>query len=562
MPSAEVMQRPEPVAIAAPPNFPVAWESPDDERLSWTQDRMHNPDPLLPLERSFWNIVYAGFNRAAEAYEMPTRIKARPVNTYYYIALKPAVSPEEVEAQGKRADAQIDAAMARLGELWRGEWLPEIQSHLAWWDAFDLRGAAAPDLLEHLEETLKRAARLWELHFRIVLPTYMAMSQFDDLYRELFAGEGAFRSYRLLQGFDNKTLEAGRALWELSRRALASAEVRRTLEGHAAGAVLAELGKTPAGRAFQQELRLYLEVFGLRGEKWGLSYPSWIEDPTAAIKNLKDYIARSDRDPRAEQATLADARDRAIAEARERLQGYPRPVVERFEFLLKAAHQGAVLSEDHGFWIDFASTHRVRRLLLECGRRLADAHAIAQAADVLYLTLDELRGLVGEPSPGDHRSGVVERQAEVRHFRAISPPPVLGTDNGPPPDDPVGRFFGKFFGGPPPAPEAPSVLRGNAGSPGKVRGPAKVVRSLAEATKLRQGDVLVAETTAPPWTPLFATAAAIVTDTGGILSHCAVVAREYRIPAVVGTGRATAEIRDGQILEVDGDAGLVRIDPV
>jgi pyruvate,water dikinase len=477
------------------------------------------------------------------------------------MALTAAVPPEEMEAQGKRADAQIDAAMARLGELWRGEWLPEIQSHLAWWDAFDLRGAPAADLLEHLEETLRRTARLWELHFRIVLPTYMAMSQFDDLYRDLFADDGAFRSYRLLQGFDNKTLEAGRALWELSRRALASAEVRRAMEGHAAGAVLAELGKTPAGRAFRQELRLYLEVFGLRGEKWGLSYPSWIEDPTPAIKNLKDYIAGSDRDPRAEQAARAAERDQTIAEAREGLQGYPRPVVERFEFLLKAAHQGAVLSEDHGFWIDFASTHRVRRVLLECGRRLAEARAIEQPPDVFNLTLDELRGVMAAPSPGNHRSLVIERQAEVRHFRAISPPPVLGTDNGPPPDDPVGRFFGKFFGGPPPVPEAPNVLRGNAGSPGKVRGPAKVVRSLAEATKLQQGDVLVAETTAPPWTPLFATAAAIVTDTGGILSHCAVVAREYRIPAVVGTGRATAEIRDGQLLEVDGDVGLVRIDP-
>jgi pyruvate,water dikinase len=71
----------------------------------------------------------------------------------------------------------------------------------------------------------------------------------------------------------------------------------------------------------------------------------------------------------------------------------------------------------------------------------------------------------------------------------------------------------------------------------------------------------VAETTAPPWTPLFATAAAVVTDTGGILSHCAVVAREYRIPAVVGTGAATATIRNGQMIEVDGDAGIVRILP-
>ena len=71
--------------------------------------------------------------------------------------------------------------------------------------------------------------------------------------------------------------------------------------------------------------------------------------------------------------------------------------------------------------------------------------------------------------------------------------------------------------------------------------------------------MLVAETTAPPWTPLFATAAAVVTDTGGILSHCAVVAREYRIPAVVGAAMATATIRDGQTVEVDGDRGIVRV---
>jgi pyruvate,water dikinase len=105
----------------------------------------------------------------------------------------------------------------------------------------------------------------------------------------------------------------------------------------------------------------------------------------------------------------------------------------------------------------------------------------------------------------------------------------------------------------------PCVLRGTAGSSGTVRGPAKVVRSLAEAGKLQPGDILVAETTAPPWTPLFATAAAVVTDVGGVLSHCAVVAREYRIPTVVGTGRATATIQDGQTIEVDGDAGVVRI---
>jgi pyruvate,water dikinase len=117
----------------------------------------------------------------------------------------------------------------------------------------------------------------------------------------------------------------------------------------------------------------------------------------------------------------------------------------------------------------------------------------------------------------------------------------------------------KFLGGPPQPSDEPGVLRGNPGSPGVVRGRARVLRSLPEAAGLRQGEVLVAETTAPPWTPLFATAAAIVTDTGGILSHSAVVAREYRIPAVVGTGAATATIRSGQEVEVDGDRGIVRV---
>jgi pyruvate,water dikinase len=86
-----------------------------------------------------------------------------------------------------------------------------------------------------------------------------------------------------------------------------------------------------------------------------------------------------------------------------------------------------------------------------------------------------------------------------------------------------------------------------------------VLRSLTEAARLQPGDVLVAPATEPPWTPLFATAAAVVTDNGGVLSHTAVVAREFRIPAVVGTGRATSTFQDGQLIEVDGNAGIVRV---
>jgi pyruvate,water dikinase len=123
----------------------------------------------------------------------------------------------------------------------------------------------------------------------------------------------------------------------------------------------------------------------------------------------------------------------------------------------------------------------------------------------------------------------------------------------------LNRALGKFFGGPPQQQDEPNVLQGNPGSPGLVSGRARVLRSLPETGGLEEGEILVAETTAPPWTPLFATAAAVVTDTGGVLSHCAVVAREYRIPAVVGAAMATSTIKDGQRIEVDGDKGIVRL---
>jgi pyruvate,water dikinase len=462
-------------------------------------------------------------------------------------------------ARGKRAEEKLNDTMGRLAERWDTEWLPEIKNFLAYCDAFDLTGADTPDLLAHLDAMLERSNRIWCIHFQIVTPIYVAMGLFDDLYRDLFGNEGAFDAYRLLEGFDNKTLETNRSLWDLSRKALATPEVCRVLEERAGSEVVAALEGSPAGQAFLEELNAFLDAYGHRGPTWGMSLPGWIEDPTPVINNLKDYVTQSEGDPGAELEALAAEREQALAEARERLKGYPQQVTNQFEFLLKAAQEGIVLTEDHGFWIDFIGLYRIRKVFMEVGRRLAGAGVIETPDDIFQLKLDELRASSVASPPDDRRSLIAERRAELEHFSAVTPPPKLGTDYGPPPDTPVTRAFGKFWGAPPQPQEDPGVWKGNAGSPGKARGPAKVIRSLAEADKLQRGDILVAETTSPPWTPLFATAAAIVTDTGGILSHCAVVAREYRIPAVVGTGTATSTISDGQTLEVDGDTGAVRI---
>jgi hypothetical protein len=219
--------------IPVQPDFPVTWENPDDERLFWTRDAMHFPDQMNELEGELVVRVAHehGFSRASEAYHLPIRPQPRRINTYYYMAIAPVMAPpEEMEAMEERAREKIGDAMTRLGENWSEEYLPEIQRYLKDWDDFDLRGAPMPELLAHLDETIRRCQRLWEIHFTIAFPMLMAVSTFEEFYRDLFDSEGAFDAYRLLQGLENKTVESGRMLWRLSRKALETPEVRKTLE--------------------------------------------------------------------------------------------------------------------------------------------------------------------------------------------------------------------------------------------------------------------------------------------------------------------------------------------
>ncbi|MGN6811840.1 MAG: PEP-utilizing enzyme [Thermomicrobiales bacterium] len=548
--------------LPTPPDFPVTWEQPGDEQIFWTMDRMHFPTQVAPLADSFLRTVFErSFNQGVGVYGAPIRAMARRFNTYHYEHMgPPPLPPEELAAMGERAQPRISAVMGRLLATWQQDWLPAIQQELNALAAFDLQGADQSAFIAHFAETMRRHERLWAIHFEMAAPFLLSMSLFQDVHRDLLGGDDAFDAFRLLQGFDNETLRANRALWRLSQSVTASPELRRLVLETPAADVPAALASAAGGPAFLVKLDAYLDEFGKRGSNFAdVDQPSWRENPTPAIEALKGYIVGDGADPEEERAALAASREELLARTRERLRGYPEQAVGQFEFLLKAAQEAVVLSEDHGWYIDWRGLYEVRQVLLEAGRRLAAAGTLAARDDVFFLSFEEAQEALA--APGDQwQAIIVARQAEWDHFGAIAPPPVVGTlPSGPPPDDPMVRALGKFFGGPPPQAETRGVIRGNAGSPGHVTGRAVVARSLADAGRLRPGDILVAETTAPPWTPLFISAAAVVTDTGGILCHSAVVAREYRIPAVVGTGMATAIIPDGATIEVDGNAGTVRI---
>lgn len=542
--------------IPASPGFPVRWEQPGDEDRCWTMDRSHYPGLITPLDASFIACVpFRGRQHAAEYFDLPARPEARRFNGYLYST---AIPRRQVDGSGKHSAAALRAAALSLGRDWQERYLPEVQALIAETANIDFHRRSLPELADDLEQTTARVAREWEIHFQVSAPMMLAQSLFDELYQDLFGEDDQLGAFRLLQGLDNLTVRMGHELWELSRAARAEPEVLRILQASVPEEVSQHLRSSSAGRSFMAQLGGWLQRYGHRGNDLGIARAAWIDDPTPVIRMLKEYAARDDYDPLAAQVELAATRERAIAQARSELAGYPEPVTTEFELLLQAAQDATVLSEDHDYWIDFRGTHELRRVTRAIGEHLVACGRLVAEGDVCYLTLDELAMAARDPGAQDLQALVTDRRAELERYAALSPPPALGTMLATPPDSPVSLALRKFSGAPP-QPFAAGLLAGVGGSAGTAIGPVKVVHSLDEASKVQPGDILVVATTTPPWTPLFNTAAAVVADSGGVLCHCAVVAREYRIPAVVGTGAGTQLLRDGQVVEVDGTAGTVKI---
>ncbi len=547
---------PEPVVVPLPPEFPVVFDPPELVALPFQQDRQHVPAPMTPLSAWFAKNGFAvGASRALATNNVPMAFTVGHFNYYYYMAVAPNVPPEMMPELEAKAEQSLLAAVPRFHSRWNDEWLPALQQLWSEWAAFDLDSSGLPRLLDRLDESLEVFQRIWQIHFELLVPAMIGFSEFREMYHRLFPEAGALDAYRLLQGFDNNSLAADRAFYGLAQRVAASSSLRD--EFAKPGANLREsLAGTEQGRAFLSEMEAVLSRWGKRSDTvQELSDPSWTEDPTPLFNTIRSLLEKGE-DPHQRHQEMARQRDQAVAEARAALAGQPPEIRGQFEGLLAAAQACSFLQEDHNHWIDQRGLHEVRQVCMEVGRRLAAAGLLENASDVFLFEPAELRALAESNHSG--KETATARRGEMEAWAKVAAPPMVGTDYGPPPDNPVTRALMRFFGGPPPASEG-RLIRGNAGSSGVVRGVARVIMTIDEGDRLGIGEILVAPTTSPPWTPLFGIASAVVTDTGGALSHCAIVAREYGIAAVVGTGGATAMIQDGQMIEVDGSEGTVRL---
>jgi len=555
------------------------WTLDEDELARFkywmTYDPIHEPEPMTPLGGWIWAYGHQhGYVHAAERANLPPSLGvACRISPDGYMALSEPVAPtpEVMEQRGARFREFMVPFVERFDEIWGdfrhkgkvGALLREIQENLAQVGTFDpetwtfslekfnakLAKMSNGDLIDLFFDWIETIRTSWEIHFRIMYTTFTMYMTCEGMTMELFGfADTDPRFQRLIQGFDNHIYQCDGGLWRLAHSAtnLGLASIFTSVPETQ---VIAKLKETDNGRKWLSELDEFLAVFGIRCALPFETYKStWLEDPTPVVGTVRDYLLKGLMDYEAERKKISDERQKTVTEL---LAKVPEARRAEFEALLKTAQIAYCWNEDHNYWIEQAGLSTMRYIILEMGRRLHKAGAIADPSDIFFLNPEEIRptfmfGVIGKY---DFREFVAKRKAVWEAAFAKVPPKITGDWVREEVRDPI---YIKIFGlGPLVVPVEKADIYGYPGAPGAAEGIARVITDVDALGSVETGSILVTGATGPAWTHIFSRIKGVVTDHGGTLTHAAIVGREYGIPAVVGTGDATAKIKDGQRIRVE-----------
>jgi pyruvate,water dikinase len=359
---------------------------------------------------------------------------------------------------------------------------------------------------------------------------------------------------RLQNSAEDRNWDALDKLWKIKEtakksKALMDAFKKTGMEIHA------ELMKSAEGKKLLEAVGEYQKEFGWHAV-WSheFVFPTRYEEAGPVLDVIKGYIDSDYDNPKAMKALAADIK----AASEEMLKGLKGEALEKMKAANDINLKMAPLTPDHHFYIDQGTNQHMRVVLICIGKKLVKEGVLDQPDDVVFLKYNELRYLLGDLKGYDARSIVKKRREERKESYKLRPPDYIGTAT----EEQLKFPYLNLWGFPEKITRAvagKNQVTGLAAAPGVIEGVAKVVLSIEDFDKVNPGDIMVCQMTNPAWTPLFAVIAGIVTDAGGVVSHPAVMAREFGIPAVIGTSIATLKIKTGDKIRVDGGKGLVEI---
>ncbi|MCE7859808.1 MAG: hypothetical protein DYG86_08490 [Chloroflexi bacterium CFX2] len=383
-------------------------------------------------------------------------------------------------------------------------------------------------------------------------------------YNKFSRRDGDPEANTLLMGWDNIPARSEKSLYDIAIWAREHDELAKYLLETPSAEVAAQLSLSPLtplpvgeGKGvrewgeFASRFKTHLEKFGHLIFQMDFAEPLPLDHPEMLLETIKMYLRGQGVDPHERQKASQQRRIQTSETMLKRLKGFKRWA---FTKALNWGQSMAEVREDALAEIGLGYPI-LRAILHELGDRFVTADAIAQADDIYWLEKQELEMCVHNLKQGTLLNSlsahVEERKSFNNRIGQDAPPPMMPMKK---------KFMGidtKVWLAESESNRAGNTLKGVPTSSGKVTAPARVLRGPEDVDKMRPGEVLVAGTTTPAWTPLFAMASAVVTDIGGPLSHGSIVAREYGIPAVMGTGVATKRIQSGQSITVDGTKGEV-----
>ncbi|RKF18409.1 PEP-utilizing protein mobile subunit [Altericroceibacterium spongiae] len=569
--------------------------TPEDDDRFWFYNSMHFPEPMHHFDLVTAEAAYCAlgaFNTRVHVLPTTKGIDHRVINGRVYIGGVPVTDPNEIAMRQEKFQARAFYYYENWEELY-AQWKDKMKALIA--DAQALPRPVLPEwepiktthtgkgvasnhaLLDIYRKQLEGYFRMWHHHFEFLLLGYGAYLTFFDFCKRAFPEISDQAISRMVAGMEAEIFKPDEEVKRLARRAVELGVDQHFHDDMVIEDVLGTLDQLGEnGREWLSELEVSRNPwFNVNvGDGFYHYHRSWNDDLSMPFAALPGYIEKVRAGETIERPMdrLVEERDQLVADYRELLDNDEDKAT--YDQLIHLAHRVFPYVEGHKFYCEHWYTNLFFNKIREFGALLAEHGFFEQEEDVFHLTHYELESAIidlmlawssgSEPlGPKRWPAIVQDRKQAIDLWARNTVPPALGMVPDVIDDPAIVMLWGitrdNLDSWLDTGEQNQKELKGFAACSGIVEGTARVVRSVKEIGRLEQGDILVCQVTNPTWAPIFQKISAAVSDIGGSMSHMAIVAREYDLPAVVGTGSATSRIQDGQRIRVDGGRGLVTI---
>ncbi|AOZ89179.1 phosphotransferase [Bacillus xiamenensis] len=526
---------------------------PEELQDFWISMDDHMPGPTSPLFSSLIiPALKSGMKKSGEKYQVPD-LNIKDIKLYRGHLYS---SPSMPEA-GTDTEPVFDESLFELFPR-----LSERMYHILEQNLFPLyekldrqinQPLTTDEAIIGLKELKDIYLKAYDDHFDIVIPQVILSAMIEDML-VTYTGDQTqvVLLHEMMIGVMNKSLETDQKLSYLAKEVLQDEELLQAFTNHATNPErLYALNHTDKGKNFISKIEEFLQIYGWRSVKsHDFTDETWVENPDFVLDIIRNNIQY--------QSDFDDEFAQAVLKRRETYEHFMSQVKDeafktKFEKLYHFALQAANIRDDHHFYIDAMLDAKARLYLLKIGELLVQKGAIPHQEDLWYLYDDEVHKALTTSITYD--SVIQQRKIEMKENEAIQPPAYTGSPSEAELQQ-VERMLGSLREN---ENNTNDVIHGIGASSGIVSGRVKVITCADEFSQFQKDDILVCKTTTPLWTSLFRDAKAVITDSGGILSHSAIIAREYMMPAVLGTRIATEKLKSGDLVTVDGANGRIQL---